>query len=63
MKHFFTKNTVEASIYCQVCRKDTFHQVHHERPGACLDCLKRLENPKIPGIVPPEEEQLEMFKN
>lgn len=62
LKDFFTKTTVEASCWCQQCRKDTVHQVHGGRPGACLDCLKRLENPPLPGIIEPEPEQIEMFR-
>lgn len=62
MKDFLPKSTVEAACWCQVCRRDTLHQVHGGRPAACLDCLKRLENPTLPGIVEPEPEQIEMFK-
>jgi hypothetical protein len=62
VKDFFPKSTVEASCWCQVCHRDTFHQVHGGRPGACLECLKRLENPPLPGIVEPDPEQIEMFK-
>jgi hypothetical protein len=62
MKNFFSKNTVEASFWCQVCHKDTIHRVHGGRPDACKDCQKRLQNPPLPGIVEPEPEQIEMFK-
>lgn len=62
MKNFFPKSTVEASCWCQVCRKDTMHKVFGGRPSACMDCLKRLENPTLPGIVDPVAVQTEMFK-
>lgn len=61
MKDFFTKSTVEAMCWCQKCRKETFHQVHGGRPHACFECMKRLENPKLPGISEPEPEQQELF--
>lgn len=63
MKNFFTKNTVEASCWCLKCGKNTFHQVHGGRPGACLECLKKLDKSiaEDKAKVDTSLEQLDMF--
>ena len=51
MRHFFTKNTVEASIWCVKCHKDTPHAIMDGRPAYCTICQakpqaeKKLESP------------------
>lgn len=60
MQHY-PRGTVEASAWCRKCGKETPHRVDPPRLGPCLVCLKALENPTIPGIVPAEPEQVEMF--
>lgn len=42
MQHY-TRNTVEVSEWCKICGKHTMHQVHGVKLGACIPCLKRLE--------------------
>jgi len=62
MTQHYTRNTVEASEWCARCHKDTMHRIDGVKLGPCLDCIKRLENPVLPGIIEPEAEQQEMFE-
>ena len=46
---FFTRNTVEASIWCVKCHKDTPHAIMDGRPAYCKVCqAKPLEPEKKP---------------
>lgn len=38
MRHFFTRDTVEASIWCTKCGRDTPWVVMGGRPGYCKVC-------------------------
>jgi hypothetical protein len=38
MRHFFSKSTVEAVIYCKICHKDTLWKVAGGRPLYCTAC-------------------------
>lgn len=60
MQHY-PKNVVETSAWCRRCGKETMHRVDAPKLGPCLACMKALENPTIPGILPPEPQQVEMF--
>ena len=51
MPEHFTKATCEASFWCKKCGKDTPHHVYDGRHGACMVCIKRLED--APKVVPP----------
>jgi hypothetical protein len=56
MTQHYTKNTVEASSWCNPCGKDTPHAVFGGRVGSCLSCMKRLELLKpLPGMENPKE--------
>jgi len=61
MRHFFTKSTVEAEMWCQRCHKETMWRIMGRRPGYCMVCQAIRENPPLPGIVAPEAEQMDMF--
>lgn len=39
----YTKNTVEASIWCNKCGKHTMHRVDSGRRGPCKVCMANLE--------------------
>jgi hypothetical protein len=43
----FTKNTVEAKLWCRKCSKFTMHRIDRDRDqgrkGPCLDCIARGE--------------------
>jgi hypothetical protein len=41
MRHFFTRNTVEASIWCVKCHKDTLHAIADGRPLHCKICQEK----------------------
>ena len=41
MKHFFSKNTVEASIWCTKCGKPTPHAIADGRPMHCKVCQEK----------------------
>jgi DNA-directed RNA polymerase subunit RPC12/RpoP len=54
MRHFFSKNTVEASIWCTKCGKPTHHVIADGRPLHCKVCQVRpLE--KTPQDAPVEK--------
>ena len=46
MRHFFTKSTVEASIYCNRCGKDTMWVIAGGRPAYCKSCYDKVRDPK-----------------
>jgi hypothetical protein len=51
MPHHFQKNTVEASVWCDKCNKNTIHSVWDGRRGSCLVCLEKREKQiPLPGI-------------
>ena len=60
MQHF-TRNTVEVSEWCSKCGRNTMHRVDGVKLGPCLDCLKKLNQMTIPGIVALEPQQEELF--
>lgn len=61
--HRFTKNTIEASFWCNKCAKPTMHAVNDGRRGSCLACIKRLEQASIPGMEKPKEpEQMTLIE-
>jgi hypothetical protein len=43
MPQHYTKLTLEVSVCCDVCGKETMHRVDAGRRGPCLTCLERLE--------------------
>jgi hypothetical protein len=55
----FTKNTVEASIWCNACNKATPWKILNGRRGYCIACFdaKATSNP-----VEKEETQFDLFK-
>ncbi len=42
MKHFFTKSTVEAKIWCVKCGRETMHKIDGGRPIYCAVCMEKL---------------------
>ena len=57
MRHFFTKTTVEVSIYCKKCGKDTIWAVSGGRPQYCRECYGKTE----PVVKPAEDTQRSLF--
>jgi ribosomal protein L44E len=53
MSHHYTKNSVEASHWCNVCRKETMHRIDDGRLGPCQELHQKpqVEKPK------PEQKQ------
>ena len=43
MPEHYTKNTLECTVYCLRCGKDTQHRVDGGRRGPCLECIRKLE--------------------
>lgn len=41
MRHFFSKETVEATIWCKRCGRDTAHAVMGCLPAYCKVCQSR----------------------
>ncbi len=53
MRHFFTRNIVEASIWCVKCGRETSHAIADGRPLHCKVCQskpleKKSEAPPAP---------------
>lgn len=61
MPEHFTKNTVEASFWCNKCHKATVHRIDNGRRGPCKVCMAKLDEDakKVPAARPAE--QTEMF--
>jgi len=57
MRHFFTRNTVEASIWCIKCGKDTPHAIADGRPLHCKVCQSK----PLPEAKPVDTQE-ELFK-
>ena len=53
MPEHYTKNTVEATVWCKRCGKETPHHIYDSRRGACLVCLARPTSPatKKPAVI------------
>jgi DNA-directed RNA polymerase subunit RPC12/RpoP len=47
MRYFFTRNTVEASIWCVKCHKDTLHAISDGRPLYCQICQSKPQPEKL----------------
>jgi hypothetical protein len=61
MKQFFTRNTVEASVWCNPCGKKTQWKIHDGRPMHCVECFAKLEAQHDQPKPEPQPEQ-EGFK-
>ena len=61
MRHFFTKTTVEASIYCKTCGKDTLWKVAGGRPLYCTECYDKPQSPAPKKEDPPQDTQQNLF--
>lgn len=57
MKQFFTKNTLEASVFCKPCGKKTQWKIHSGRPQHCLACFGKLEDQHNAPKLEPAAEQ------
>lgn len=59
MTQHYQRNVVEASAWCQRCRKNTMHRIHGVKLGPCLVCLKALGDPKDTKTPePPKQKDL-----
>jgi hypothetical protein len=66
MTQHFTRNTVEASAWCAICKKRTMHRVDADemqgRLGPCLECIDRHDANRETAIAKAEyERQRELF--
>lgn len=43
MRPFFTRNTIEASVWCKPCGKKTQWKITDGQPQHCLACFAKLE--------------------
>lgn len=63
MSQHYTKATVEAMEWCNVCAKHTVHLVFDGRRGACRECIARREAEKAAREdLPPAAEQISLFE-
>ena len=56
MPEHYTKNVVEASVWCKVCGKFTMHRIDGGRRGPCLNCMNAL--PPAIKKDPPKQDRL-----
>lgn len=56
MRHFFTKNTVEAVIWCTPCHKETLWKVAGGRPQYCTECYAKKESTETKPAEPAAEQ-------
>jgi len=62
MPQHYTKATVSASEWCNVCGKATMHRVDAGRRGSCLECIARLEAEQAARVeLPPAAVQEKLF--
>lgn len=43
MKQFFTRNTIEAQVWCNKCDRRTQWKIAGGHPQHCLECFGKLE--------------------
>lgn len=60
MTEHFTKNTVQAKLWCKRCFRYTMHRIDSGRKGPCLDCMDRRGVDVKKAALPPAEEQLKL---
>ena len=53
MPEHFTKTTVEAKFWCNVCRTATMHYVFDGRRGGCQACIERRKAEGAARPAPP----------
>jgi len=53
MRHFFTKGTVEASIWCIKCHRETPHAVSGGQPMYCMVCQAKPLKKKLEKVAAP----------
>jgi hypothetical protein len=59
----YTKNTIEASAWCDRCHRATMHRVDNGRRGPCLECMARPEaEPDSTRRKPPAGVQMDLFR-
>jgi len=58
MPEHFTRNTVQATYWCNKCGKPTLHRVDDRRRGPCLVCM---EAPKEKPAQKPAPVQGDLF--
>jgi hypothetical protein len=56
MPEHFNKQTVEATVWCNKCRKPTPHRIDDGRRGPCLTCIRK-PLPE-PARLPAKQEEL-----
>ncbi len=49
MAEHYTKDTLEALCWCNVCQRPTFHRVDDGRRGPCLEHEAPIK-PKLPPV-------------
>jgi hypothetical protein len=56
MRHFFTRDTVEASIWCVKCHAETVHTIMDGRPAFCQACQSKPQPPELakPAMEEPQ---------
>jgi hypothetical protein len=63
MRHFFTKSTVEATIWCKRCGRETLWKVAGGRPMCCETCMssgdfawkQAPKPPPVKRLKPPQQ--------
>ena len=58
MRHFFTRTTVEAKIWCVKCHAETAHAIADGRPLYCQICQAKPQEPEKPKPAPVQQGDL-----
>lgn len=62
MPHHFTKNTVEASIWCNTCNRMTSWRILNGRRAYCIPCYGTKPLTSKPVAKPEPAQQFDLFK-
>lgn len=58
MRHFFSKSTIMAEIWCKKCHADTLWKFADGRPLYCTRCNAQADPPKPKKTKPPKPDSL-----
>ena len=61
MPEHYTKLTVEASIWCNKCRKMTMWRIAGGKRSHCLECYVKIPEHAVKAAVKPADPQMNLF--
>lgn len=61
MPHHFPKNTFQAEVWCNKCRKMTPWRILGGKRAYCMTCYDKLTSPAVKKDEPPPDSQQNLF--